>query len=91
MSGIKDVRGVEAKAGDIVVVGVTRGSSGGWLSVRKIVSVDQTENFVMMVNWKPQYTGGSKHYKATAPYRYRASSDFLILPKKYKDALELTD
>lgn len=84
--GVKDLRGVAVIPGDIVAVGVTRGSSGGWLSVRRVVDVKG--NRVTMQNPKTHYDGTVSEGKT---FQYTAASDFLILPSSYADALAITD
>jgi len=70
----KDLRGRQAKVGDICAVGITVGSSGGWLSIRQVVKVENGNVF-----FQEKRTG--------RVYAYRARSKYLILPKTYKDAL----
>lgn len=84
--GVKDLRGVAVIPGDIVAVGFTRGSSGGWLSVRKVTDVKG--NKVFMQNPKTLFDGSVSEGKT---FQYSAASDFLILPSEYADALALTD
>lgn len=83
---VKDLRGVVVAKGDIVAVGITQGSSGGWLSVREVVDVKG--NRVIMRNPKKLWDGTVSVGKT---FPYQASSDFLILPPDYSDALALTD
>ena len=71
-----DLRGVLAKPGDLVVVGTSIGSSGGWLDARYITKVENGKVYMKGMR-------NSKEFE----YEYRACSGFLILPKKYRDLL----
>lgn len=68
-----DLRGRHVRDGDVVAVATAVGSSGGWLSIRKVVRTDGNDVFMDSGNGRV--------------FKYRAASGFLILPRNYKDAI----
>lgn len=78
---MKDLRGKSVMAGDLVAIGVRKGSCGGELAIREVLSFGHDGKAMMRSwdEWKKEWT---------RPFKYMASNPVLVLPSSYRDLVD---